>query len=282
MKQLIINADDFGMSYEINEGIKKGINAGIINSVSVMANMPYFDDAVKFLKSKPEISVGLHFNITEGQPIGQPNEKSTLLREDNSFFHWTNLSYKLLTNKCSIEEIRDALVNQYEKLEKTGLKISHIDSHHHVHLYPSIYKIVLNYAYAKKIRFLRSRSFKLWSITDSIGRRLSGRKLIIFILCQINNTLFYKDNKHILKISSIYDMMWDNPISMETFKRNITHLHDGITEIICHPAIASKTGNPIFLKPRQKILAILLDKSLKGYLRRNNVELYKRNGDGHK
>ncbi len=92
MRRLIINADDFGMSQEVNEGIKKGIKAGVINSVSLMANMSYFDDAVKFLKNHEKIAIGLHFNITEGAPLSQPKKIQTLLREDNNFYYWINLS----------------------------------------------------------------------------------------------------------------------------------------------------------------------------------------------
>jgi predicted glycoside hydrolase/deacetylase ChbG (UPF0249 family) len=50
MRQLIINADDFGMSKEVNEGTKQGIKAGVVTSVSVMVNMSYFEDAISFLK----------------------------------------------------------------------------------------------------------------------------------------------------------------------------------------------------------------------------------------
>lgn len=278
MRQLIINADDFGMSYEVNEGIKRCIDVGILNSVSLMVNMPYFDDAVNYLRSKPEISVGLHFNITEGKPIDQPKKRSTLLREDNNFYHWVYLTFKLLINNCSIKEIKQALETQYEKLEKTGLTITHIDSHHHIHLYPSIYKLVLNFAHKKKIRSLRSRNFNIWTTIKRLKTKPSIKEIIIFTLFFINNLLFRQTNKEILEIVGIYDMSWDKNLNKEKFYKSISQLKEGITEIICHPAVLSKDGNPKFLKPRHQTLSILLDKSFKTSLINNNIQIFKRNG----
>jgi chitin disaccharide deacetylase len=277
MKQLIINADDFGMSYEVNEGIKRGINEGVINSVSLMVNMPYFNDAVRYLRSKPEIAVGLHFNITEGKPIDKPKTRSSLIREDNNFFSWVYLTLKLLTRNYSIDEIRNSLKTQYDMLEKTGLEISHIDSHHHIHLYPSVYKLVLEFAKRKKIRSLRSRNFLSWSIITKLKTGLSIKQIIVITLCYVNNLLFPKRNHEMLKIRSIYDMTWDKQLDIDRFKYILSNLGEGITEIICHPAILSKDGNPEFLEPRHRTLIILLDKSLKNYLKENNIYIFRRN-----
>src|SRR4051794_5424327 len=128
MKYLIINADDFGMSREVNTGTKKGIEQGIITSVSVMVNMPYFDDAIKFLKRYPHISVGLHFNITEGKPLHHPKDVGTLIREDDNFYHWPQLIGREVIKNIRQDEIERELKLQYATLKATGLNITHIDS----------------------------------------------------------------------------------------------------------------------------------------------------------
>jgi len=274
---LIINADDFGMSYEVNEGIKRCIDAGIVNSVSLMVNMPYFDDAVQYLRSKPHVSVGLHFNITEGSPMGTPKSRSALIREDNNFYDWPYLAFKLLTHNYFPNEIKDALKTQYKKLEKTGLKITHIDSHNHIHLYPSIYKLVLDFATRKNIRSLRSRNFNILMLTNRLRVIPTLKEIVILLLCIINNRLFTKKNKEIIEIVGIYDMSWDGNLTKDKICRVIAHCREGITEVICHPAVLSKHGNPKFLKPRYQTLSILLDKSFKECLLKNNVQMYHRN-----
>jgi len=278
MRQLIINADDFGMSYEVNEGIKRCIEAGTVNSTSLLVNMPYFEDAVEYLRTKPNVSVGLHFNITEGKPIDLPAQRSTLIREDDNFVHWVSLTFKLLTNNCSIKEIKYALTTQYEKLEKTGLPISHIDSHHHIHLYPSIYRIVLDFAHRKNTRSLRSRNFNLLSSIKHFRAVPTLKEIIILSLCFINTIFFSQTNGDILEVVGIYDMSWDSHVDKDKFYQVISRVKEGVSEIICHPAIYSKTGNPKFLKARNKTLEILTSKSFQKHLMSNNIQMFKRNG----
>ena len=69
MKRLIINADDFGISKEVNEGIVKGFQEGIITSTTVMANMSEFEQAMKLAKKHSELSVGVHLNIIDGKAL---------------------------------------------------------------------------------------------------------------------------------------------------------------------------------------------------------------------
>src|ERR1700748_1221382 len=102
-KILIINADDFGMNKEVNEGIKLGIKQGVVTSVSVMTNMPFFEDAMRFLSDYPRVSVGLHFNITEGKPLVK--HADSLVGNDNNFYFWTKLINKLLLQQVEIRTI---------------------------------------------------------------------------------------------------------------------------------------------------------------------------------
>jgi chitin disaccharide deacetylase len=258
MKRLIINADDFGMSKEVNDGIKRAIKAGAVNSVSVMVNMPYFDDAIQFLKKHPEVSVGLHLNITEGGPISSPHATSTLLREDNNFFFWVNLMVKYFLKKVSLKEIAAELATQHKKLVSTGLEISHIDSHHHIHLFPPFFKIVLAFVREKKIPTLRCRRFRVRSLTVALFETASIKALLILFLCFINNVLA-RPSRHHFNDDTIFDMHWDSRMSKKRFLHILSSLPDGTIEIICHPGVMSKWGNAAFLAPRQHELRLLTD-----------------------
>lgn len=280
MRQIIINADDFGMSREVNEGIKKGIKAGTINSVSVMANMPYYNDVISFLKKHPRLAVGLHFNVTEGQSILPPKEVSTILREDNNFYHWHSLVPKLITKKCSLKQIEQELRAQYNKLAKSGLCITHIDSHHHIHLYPSINELIVQLANEKKVPSLRSRRFNLWGAAYGYQHRLTLKQLFIQALYYFNAAFSKKDSgngKSFLEVSGIFDANWDANFNDSVLEKILLGIPDGITEIICHPAVMSETGNPEFLRPRQQVLSALLNKSIKEILEKNNIQFYNRN-----
>lgn len=271
-RKIIINADDFGMSYEVNEGIKQGIKAGVITSVSVMVNMPYYKEAVAFLKKHPEVSVGLHFNISEGHPILSPHDIESLLREDDYFYNWITLTLKLLFRDISLKEVEKELTAQFNELKQSGLPINHIDGHHHLHLYPTIFQIVAKFAKKENLHAVRScqRSFPL--LTHVFKNGFSLRKAII-------SNLFYFDsfllgsNRNICRINYIYDINWNNEITERSFLELISSLPKGNTEIICHPGILSKTGNRKFLEPRLKCLKLLISPHLKKTIKDHDIQL---------
>ena len=63
MKQLILNADDFGMTRGVNEGIIRAHRDGVLTSATLMANGAEFDDAVSRAKSNPKLGVGCHLSL---------------------------------------------------------------------------------------------------------------------------------------------------------------------------------------------------------------------------
>lgn len=80
-RQVIINADDFGLSPAINDGIIKAYQSGGITSTSMMVNMPGFDHAVHAAQSLPDFGIGLHFNLTYGCPVCDPGSVSSLVKK---------------------------------------------------------------------------------------------------------------------------------------------------------------------------------------------------------
>lgn len=277
-KQLIINADDFGMSREINEGIKIGIKKGAVTSVSIMSNMPFFDDAVKFLKNYPSISLGLHFNITEGAPLVNPNRVRNLIREDDRFFFWMTMIPRLTTRNIKLNEIEAELNAQYSKLKSTGLPITHIDSHHHIHLYPRIFQLISKFAEKNKIPSLRGDYFSAWNITLNYQEVPSPTQLIVNIMLLYSH-LRYRRRKRFYKTDGFYDINWDRNLTTDSFITLLTNLPNGTTELICHLAIESEKGNKKFLSPRYKILKLLTNPLVKNHLTKNGIQLvnYKSN-----
>lgn len=85
MKHLIINADDFGLSPGVNQGIAEAYQAGGISSTTVMVNMPGFTDAVRLASLHPGLGVGLHFNLTYGRPVSDPRLIPSLIQADGRF-----------------------------------------------------------------------------------------------------------------------------------------------------------------------------------------------------
>ena len=163
MKRIIVNADDCGMSLQVNEHIEKAILARKISSTTVMANMDDFDGAVKLYKQyKDRISFGWHINLTEGEPLLESQlllDKGYYVEQDGRIvFNGKAFWKKHLTNEMKMA-IRKELIAQYEKLRDSGILISHADSHHHIHTSPSMLTIVpsvLKETGIQKVRRMRN------------------------------------------------------------------------------------------------------------------------------
>jgi predicted glycoside hydrolase/deacetylase ChbG (UPF0249 family) len=266
------------MSQEINDGIKKGIEAAVITSVSVMANMPFFDDAVAYLKKHPEVSIGLHFNITEGEPLSPHNKVSTLLREDGNFFYWVSMLVSLFFKSVVYKEIDEELHAQYTKLKSTKLPISHIDSHHHIHLFPTIYKKVIKFATKNNVNSLRCRVFNPYRIFFWLSHPPKLKQLIILCMCVFDSSFLTK-KAQMYEVNNLYDIAWDSGLDHEKFISYLESLPNGTTELICHPAVMSKTGNRKFLEPRYKGLTLLTHPKVLKTIKVQNIKLISRHED---
>ncbi len=127
--QLIINADDFGLTKATNEAVFELAKLGTVSSTTVMVNMLYASEAVK-LTGIHGFGVGLHFNLTQGRPLSNPELIPSLVKENGCFLNITTLKKKIKNNEISKAEVLIELNAQFSRLENIiGSNISHIDSH---------------------------------------------------------------------------------------------------------------------------------------------------------
>ena len=127
--KLIINADDFGLSKSITDGIVEGIKEGYITSTSIMANMEYAEYAIKEALRNNINCIGLHINLTVGKPI--INNKN--LVDDNGAFLYNKkqIENPNLTYNDAYNEIK-AQLDLVNKYSNGKIKIDHLDTHHHL------------------------------------------------------------------------------------------------------------------------------------------------------
>jgi predicted glycoside hydrolase/deacetylase ChbG (UPF0249 family) len=217
--------------------------------------------------------VGLHFNITEGKSVLPPYEVESLLREDDSFYHWTSLIFtRLHMNRLTLIDVKKELEAQIKILEKTGVPITHIDSHHHIHLHPKLFPIVSQYTKEKNINSVRCHHFDLWNLHLGIRRKPIVTQMIISSLLLLNNVMNSHENHH-YTIDRFFDLNWAYEMTPTEFLRILEQLPDGTTEFICHLATVSKKGNKRFLLPRSAVLTLLEDKNVQRYLKSKKITL---------
>lgn len=127
---LIVNADDFGLSKGQNYGIIEACRNGIVTSTTALVNGQAIDHAVQLSRDEPSLAIGMHFVLTMGKPLtAMPG-----LTRDGVLGKWI---WQLAEEDAlPLEEITQELASQYLRfIELFGRKPTHLDSHHHVHMF---------------------------------------------------------------------------------------------------------------------------------------------------
>ncbi len=167
-----MNADDFGRHELINRAVEQAFNAGCLKSASIMASGVAFDDAVKIAQKYPGLGVGIHFTLVNGKPVLPPDAIPSLVTEEG-FFHGDYMMFlmRYVCGKISLAEVRAELAAQLETVSRTGLKLTHIDSHQHLHHVPGITQIALELAATKNIAAMRVANANVFDgALDSLGQ----------------------------------------------------------------------------------------------------------------
>lgn len=145
--KIIVNADDFGATIDINKSIDYYCSKGFLTSATLLAVGNYVEDAILITKKYNHVSFGVHLAI-------QDNFKS--LSNRNKTLNDLNINYKSL-NLFKIKPIVNEFNSQINKLKELGLRISHIDSHHHMHRYPLVLLAMIIVAKKHNIKKIRSQ-----------------------------------------------------------------------------------------------------------------------------
>lgn len=157
MKQLIITADDYGMSRAVNDAIEAGMGAGIITSTNVMTNMPLYEEA-KGLKAKfPNVSVGLHWTLSgAGKPVTPIEQVPSLVNEEGDFFTYPEFRKRYRKGLIKNEEILTELRNQFDRFYKLMGMPDYWNTHQNTHVDFKIYHLFVSLAAELGVSAMRS------------------------------------------------------------------------------------------------------------------------------
>ncbi|MBE8955490.1 MAG: ChbG/HpnK family deacetylase [Quinella sp. 2Q5] len=238
MKQLIVNADDFGRHELINRAVERAFNRGCLRSATLMAGGIAFDDAVKVAKKISGLGVGIHFTLACGNPVLPPKEIPTLVTAEG-IFHADYVTFlKLyLRGRISLAEVRAELAAQLEKIRRAGVKLTHVDSHQHLHHVPGIVKIVLELASSAGLRAMRVADAKLFDGELKTFGQFVGR----FGLNSLAKfTAHHAHRKNFVTPNHFAGIVAGEAVGENFMLKLIENLRDGTTEVMLHPGTDNK------------------------------------------
>lgn len=170
MPQLIVNADDFGLTSGINRAIAELHHAGAVTSATLMARGPAAEEAIEIALRTPSLGVGCHIVLADGEPALPPQAIPHLAhpatgRLDPSLARFLfALDRSPRAHRALVREIEAEAAAQIALLQNRGLRLTHIDTHKHLHIFPSVLRPVLRAARAAGIRAIRNPFEPVWAM----------------------------------------------------------------------------------------------------------------------
>ena len=162
MPKLIITADDCGLSPGINTVTRDLFQDGYLNAASVMPNFPAHEHALKLFRQYPDLDVGAHLTLTDGEPVSRSGpHHSHLLKDDRSFRNKYSLYLRsFFFSRDTVEWIRRELDAQLRRFTDISMRPRHLTSHHHFHSLPLLRKIVHELAEEYRVEWVRGHDFR--------------------------------------------------------------------------------------------------------------------------
>ncbi|OHB75840.1 MAG: hypothetical protein A2Z34_05405 [Planctomycetes bacterium RBG_16_59_8] len=234
---MIINADDFGMDSERNRGILSAAEEGLVTSVALLANGEGLKEHLPRLLDIPSISVGLHLNVTEGEPLVMPS-RSPFFRGKEPF--WDGLDGESVSGDDVRKEFR-AQMNRFMAL--TGRLPSHVDGHQHIHVAAPLVSAVIDLCREYRIERIRvpfdPTGEDRWNRSSEAARTL-------FAAAGLRSPDHFRGTANAFRPS------------LDRFLNDLESIPEGAsTEIMVHPGYRSVGGCAFSDERREEELAIL-------------------------
>lgn len=248
MRRLIVNADDLGISDDVNRVIEDCICRGLISSSTLMANAPAFEKGVEIAKKYPQISVGVHLNIIEFAPLTQPDvfRRHGIVGEGGNFIDGAIFVVDI------DEELQRAVFAEWDaqivKAKQVGITPTHIDSHQHTHMIPALQEVLCQILEKHGIKKVRRKTI------PSIRLMLRERKQPHVVLDKSNavqppkrNVIYRRFHLFVVKYEGVRwncrmrrrYMMTDQFFPYQSFflNRDVLCLggESSTIELMCHP-----------------------------------------------
>lgn len=235
VKRAIISADDFGMSQEVNEAIEEAHCRGLLSTTSLMVSGEAVDDAIRRAKRLPDLKVGLHLVVIEG-PATLSHSHLPLITNQEDWFSSDQLRLGIdyFFPPEGRRELHKEIAAQFSAFSKTGLVLDHANAHKHMHLHPTVGRMMIdvgkNYGLdAVRIPYEPAGPLKATGdYHDTMGAAL---------LRYWTNILRMQAKKAHLKTNQYsFGIAWSGHMTEQRLIELAPHIPDGLSDIYFHPA----------------------------------------------
>jgi len=241
VRRLIINADDFGLTGGVNRAIVECHRAGSVTSATLMANSAEFTAAVDLARAYPKLGVGCHVVLVDGKPLSPASQVSSLLLAGETSFRSsaTEFAQAAVRRQLSPDQISLEATTQIGKLQDAGLKVTHVDTHKHTHIFPVALKPLLRAASGLGIGAIRNPFAPLHVINKTeIAKQpaLWLRYMQVKMLSRYS-VHFYREIRSagLRTTDGSFGVLATGILDEKIFRAILDCIPDGTWELVCHP-----------------------------------------------
>jgi predicted glycoside hydrolase/deacetylase ChbG (UPF0249 family) len=175
LRQLVVNADDLGLTTGVNDGIFDAHALGVLTSASLFANAPATDDAIRRARGLRTLGVGVHLALVDAEPTLASRLVPTLVGDGRFRASWRPFVTACLRGQVSLADVERELTAQIERVRSAGISPTHLDAHKHVHAYPPVFAIVARLAVRFGIPVVRV-PYERWPLGAVVSDEPAGRR----------------------------------------------------------------------------------------------------------
>lgn len=191
--RLVVNADDFGLTEGVNRAVIRAHTEGVVTATSLLAVGRAFDHAVAAVRDHPSLDVGAHLAIVgEDPPLLSTAEVPTLVDGRGRFpSTYRTVVLRAAAGRLDPEDVRREMTAQLERIRQAGIEVSHLDTHQHTHLWPTVGAVVCALAVDAEIPWVRLPTSRSAGPVGVVVRRLSRRLAIRLTESGVSHTDLY-------------------------------------------------------------------------------------------
>ncbi len=235
-RHLIVTADDFGLSLQVNDAVERAHRDGILTAASLMVGAPAAEDAVRRAHAMPRLRVGLHLALVEAVPVLAAEQIPDLVGTDGWFRRDTaRFGAEIFFSRRMRWQLGREIEAQFDLYRRTGLPLDHVDAHQHFHLHPTVagMLIAIGRAYGVgAVRIPAEPARVIRAIEPDAARALPT--LVAPWTALLRRRL---RRAGYAVPDQVFGLAWTGAMTADRLEALLDRLPEGTTEIYTHPAL---------------------------------------------